>query len=156
MSIDRCTEEDVVCVTHNGIYSSHKRNGILSSVMMWMDLESIIQSEESQKEKNKSILTCTYGIQKNGTNEPIFRAGIEKQMQRTDLRAQRRKEKWDKLREQHGHICTTMQDRIYATTGKLSYYRELSSVLCNELDRWGAGTEEDSRGKKYKYKYIYS
>ena len=52
MSIDRCTEEDV-CVTHNGIYFSHKRNGILSFVVMWMNLESIIQSEVSQKGKNK-------------------------------------------------------------------------------------------------------
>ena len=34
-------------------YSSIKRNEIGSSVMMWMNPESIIQSEVSQKEKNK-------------------------------------------------------------------------------------------------------
>ena len=45
-----------------------------------MDIESVIQSEVSQKEKNKyRILTHTCGIQKNGTDEPICRAGIETQ-----------------------------------------------------------------------------
>ena len=34
-------------------YSAIKRNEIWSSVDMWMDLESIIYSEVSQKEKNK-------------------------------------------------------------------------------------------------------
>ena len=33
-------------------YSAIKRNKIESFVVMWMDLESIIQSEVSQKEKN--------------------------------------------------------------------------------------------------------
>ena len=46
-----------------------------------MNLESAIQNEVSQKEKNKyRVLTHIYGIQKNGTEEPIFRAGIETQM----------------------------------------------------------------------------
>ena len=34
-------------------YSSTKRNEIGSFVEMWMDLETLIQSEVSQKEKNK-------------------------------------------------------------------------------------------------------
>ena len=34
-------------------YSDIKRNEIGSSVEMWMDLETVIQSEVSQKEKNK-------------------------------------------------------------------------------------------------------
>ena len=47
---------------------------------------SVIQSEVSQKEKNKyHILIHIYGIQKNGSDEPICRAGIETQMERTDL-----------------------------------------------------------------------
>ena len=42
-------------------YSSIKRNEIGSFVEMWMDLESVIQSEVSQKEKNKyCILTHIY------------------------------------------------------------------------------------------------
>ena len=43
-----------------------------------MNLESAIQNEVSQKEKNKyRVLTHIYGIQKNGTDEPICRAGIQ-------------------------------------------------------------------------------
>ena len=34
-------------------YSAIKKNEIGSFVEMWMDLESVIQSEVSQKEKNK-------------------------------------------------------------------------------------------------------
>ena len=61
-------------------YSVMKRNKIGSFVVMWMNLESVIQSEVSQKEKNKyRILMYVCGIQKNGTDEPIFRAGIETQ-----------------------------------------------------------------------------
>ena len=48
-----------------------------------MNLEPIIQSEVSQKEKDKyHILTHVYGIQKDGTDEPICRAAMETQ---TDL-----------------------------------------------------------------------
>ena len=38
-------------------YSGIKRNKIESFVVMWMKLESVIQSEVSQKEKNKYINT---------------------------------------------------------------------------------------------------
>ena len=48
--------------------------------MRWINLEPIIQSEVSQKEKNKfCILTHIYGIQKNGTEEFICKAAMEKQ-----------------------------------------------------------------------------
>ena len=44
-------------------YSAIKRNKIELFVVRWMDLESVIQSEVSQKEKNKyRILTHIYGI----------------------------------------------------------------------------------------------
>ena len=43
-----------------------------------MDLESVIQSEVSQKEKNKyRILMHICGTSKNGTDEPVFRAETE-------------------------------------------------------------------------------
>ena len=59
-------------------YSAIKRNELGSFIEMWMDLESVIQSEVSQKEKNKyRILTHICGILKNDTDEPICRAGIE-------------------------------------------------------------------------------
>ena len=45
-----------------------------------MNLEHITQSEVSQKEKDKHcFLTHIYGIQKNGTEEFIYRAAMEKQ-----------------------------------------------------------------------------
>ena len=48
--------------------------------MKWMNLEPITQSEVSQKEKDKyCILTHIYGIYKNGTEEHIYRAAMEKQ-----------------------------------------------------------------------------
>ena len=44
-------------------YSALKRNAFESVLMMWMNLESIIQSEVSQKEKDKySILMHIYEI----------------------------------------------------------------------------------------------
>ena len=44
-------------------YSAIKRNTFESVLMRWMNLESIIQSEVSQKEKDKyCILTHIYGI----------------------------------------------------------------------------------------------
>ena len=45
------------------IYSAIKRSEIELLVERWMDLESVIQSEVSQKEKNKyHMLTRIYGI----------------------------------------------------------------------------------------------
>ena len=56
MSISRgMGKEDVVHV-YNGILLGHKISEIGSFVETWMDLETVIQSEVSQKEKNK------YGI----------------------------------------------------------------------------------------------
>ena len=44
-------------------YSAIENNEIMSFVVSWMDLESVIQSEVSQKEKNKyRMLTHIYGI----------------------------------------------------------------------------------------------
>ena len=60
-------------------YSTIKRNAFESVLMKWMNLETIIQSEVSQKEKNKyHILTHMYGLWKNGTEEFIYRATMEK------------------------------------------------------------------------------
>ena len=53
---------------------------------MSMGLESVLQSEVNQKEKNKYyILMHICGIQKNDTDEPIYRIGIERQTQRTNI-----------------------------------------------------------------------
>ena len=55
-------------------------NTFESVLMRWMNLEPIIQSEVSQKEKEKyCILTHIYGIWKNSTAEFTYRATKEKQ-----------------------------------------------------------------------------
>ena len=49
--------------------------------MRWMDLESVIQSELSQKEKNKyHMLTHIWNLKKKGSDEPRGRTGIKTQM----------------------------------------------------------------------------
>ena len=55
-------------------YSAIKRNKTESFVESWMDLETVIQSEVSQKENNKYCISMHIcGIQKNGTDEPVCR-----------------------------------------------------------------------------------
>ena len=62
-------------------YSAIKRNEIGSFVETWMDLETVIQTEVSQKEKHTyRMLTRICGIWKNGTDEPVCRAEIETQL----------------------------------------------------------------------------
>ena len=61
-------------------YSAIKRNAFESVLMRWMNLEPIIQSEVSQKEKDKyRILMHIHGIWKNGTEDFIYRVARDKQ-----------------------------------------------------------------------------
>ena len=74
-------DKELVVHIYNGILLSH-----VSVEVRWMNLEPIIQSEVCHKEKIKyCILMQTYGIQENGADEPICRAGIEMQTQKMDL-----------------------------------------------------------------------
>ena len=58
-----------------------ERNEIELFVVRWMDLESVVQSEVSQKGKNKyCMLTYIWNLKKIGTDEPSDRAGIKMQM----------------------------------------------------------------------------
>ena len=55
-------KEDMAHV-YNGMLLSHKRNETGPLAELWMDLETAIQSEVSQKEKNKHCaLTHVCGI----------------------------------------------------------------------------------------------
>ena len=76
-------------------YSAIKKNSFESVLMRWMKLEPIIQSEEvSQKEKHQyCILTHTYGIQKDGNDDPVCKTGIKTQMCITDFWTQRERER---------------------------------------------------------------
>ena len=65
-------------------YSAIKKNTFESVLVRWMKLESIIQSEVSQKEKHQySILMHIYGILKDGNDNPIDETAKETQMYRT-------------------------------------------------------------------------
>ena len=60
-------------------YSAIKRNAFESVLMRWMNLEPIIQSEVSQKEKDKLYSnTCVRNLE-NGAEEFIYRAAMEKE-----------------------------------------------------------------------------
>ena len=66
-------------------YSDIKRNTSESVLMRQMNLEPIIQSEASQKKKDKyHILTHICGIQKNGSEDFILQ-GSNGETQRIDL-----------------------------------------------------------------------
>ena len=61
-------------------YPAIKVNAFESVLMRWMNLEPIIPNEVSQKGKDKyHTLMHIYGIQKNGTEEFIYGAAVEKQ-----------------------------------------------------------------------------
>ena len=56
-------KEDVVHIFTMEYYSAIKRNETELFVVMWIDLESVIKSEVSQKKKNKyHMLTHIYRI----------------------------------------------------------------------------------------------
>ena len=62
-------KEDVVHI-YNGILPSHKKNEIMPFAATWMDLEIIILSKISQKEKDKYHITYMWNL-KHDTNEHI-------------------------------------------------------------------------------------
>ena len=62
-------------------YSAMKRNEIMPFSETWIDLETVIGSEVSQKEESKHyIILLLCGILKNGTDDLICKAEIESQM----------------------------------------------------------------------------
>ena len=73
-------------------YSVVKRNTFELVLMRQMNLEPIIQNEVNQ-ERGKHILTYIYRVQKDGTDESIFRAAMERQTQSRDLWTQWGKER---------------------------------------------------------------
>ena len=102
--------------------------------MRWMNLESIIQSEVSQKEKDKyHNLMYINRIQKNDTEEFIYRAAVEKQAQRIDLRT------WERGGE--GEVYGESNMETYITICKTDnqwkfavWLRKLKQGLCINLE----------------------
>ena len=87
-----------------------------------MDLETVTQSEESQKEKNKyHILTHICEIQNGSTGEPVCKTAVEPQMYRTNQVWTPRREKmwWHELGEWDCHIYIYIYIYIYTTMYKI-------------------------------------
>ena len=53
--------------------------------MRWVNLELVIQSEKSEREKNKYILMPICGIEKISTDDLICREGMETQRTNLDI-----------------------------------------------------------------------
>ena len=67
--------------------------------MRWMKLEPIIQSEVSQKEKQQyCVLTRTYGIWKDGNDDPVCKAAKETDV-KNSFGLWGGRQGWDELRE---------------------------------------------------------
>ena len=86
MSIDNEWTKQLWYIYTMEYFSAIKMNAFESVLMKLMNLEPTIQSEVSQKGKDKyHNLTRIYRIQKNITEEFIYRATVEKQTQGIDL-----------------------------------------------------------------------
>ena len=98
-----------------------------------MNLEPIIQSEVSQKKKYKYlILMYAYGIQKDATDELVFRAAMKKHTSRADLWL------WGE-----GEMYGVSNKEIYNTICKIDsqwecslWLREWKQGLCDNLEGW--------------------
>ena len=119
--------------------------------MRWMNLEPIIQTEVSQKEKDKyHILTHVYGKQKNGTEELVYRSAMR-----------------NRHREQiYGHGETGGEGEMYGKCNVETYItickidsqqefavwlRKLEQGLCINLE--GQDWQGVSEGRGYMYTY---
>ena len=77
MSINRWMDKKDVVHMYNGILLSHKNEWNNAFAATWMQLEIIILSEVSQKEKDKyHMISLICGIW-NMTNEPIYEMETE-------------------------------------------------------------------------------
>ena len=127
-------------------YSAIKSNAFESILMKWINLEPIIQSEVSQKERHKyRILTHIYRIQKNGTEEFIFWAAMEKETQRIDLWTWGEGEMYEKSNmKTYITICKIGSQWEFAV-----WLRKLKQGLCMNLEGWdekGDGREVQKGG----------
>ena len=82
-------KEDVVHRHTMEYYSATKMNEIMPSASVWMQLEMITLGEVSQKEEViPYVITYTRNL-KYDTHEPTYKAEVDWQTQRTDVRLPR-------------------------------------------------------------------
>ena len=150
MSINRWMDKEVVLHIHNGILLSHKRNTFESVLMRWINLETIIQSEVSQKEKDKyHILRHIYGIQKNSAEDFICRAAMERHREQIYGHGER---------EGQGEMYGKSNMETYITICKVDSKQEFV-VLSGNSNRGSGSTQksgmEREMGGRFKRMEIY-
>ena len=130
-------------------YSAIKRNAFESVLMRWMNLEPLIQSELSHKEKDKyHILTHIYGILKKVLKN--LYTGQQWRNRHSEYTYGHGERGGD------GELYGKSNMETYITTCKIdsqrefaAWLRKLSQGLCINLDRWGGevhGRELQKRG----------
>ena len=122
--------------------------------MSWMNLEPVTQSEVSKREKYHS-LTHIYGIQKDGTDEPICRAAVGMQTQKTDLWTRWGKERVGQVeRVAWKHtICNSIPYVI--ASRNLVNDSELKLVISDNQEEWGGMWWEVGERFRREGTYVY-
>ena len=131
MSINTGMDKEDVIHIYNGILLSHKKNEIMPFTATWIDLETAIQSEISQKEKNKChMILPICGIQTNVTNQLICKAETESRCaeQTYGYQAMVEEKNWETRIDIYTLLCIK-----YITNKDLLYSRERYSMICSDL-----------------------
>ena len=129
-------------------YSAIERNAFESVLMKWMNLEPIMQSELSQKEKVKyCILMHIYRLQKNSIEEFTYRAAMQKHREQTYGHGEKGGE---------GEMYGKSNMETYITVCKIDsqwefavWLRKLKQGLCINLEGYdgeGGGREVQKGG----------
>ena len=120
-----------------------------------MNTEPIIQSEVSQKEKDKyRIITHIYRMQKNVTEEFIYRAAVEKQTEQNYRHGER--DEQVRCMERVTWKLTLAYVKQIFNRNFLYGSGNSKQGLCINLEGWngvGDGTEVQ-KGKGYMYMYM--
>ena len=132
-------------------YSDIKRNEIMPFSEMQVDLETVIQSEISQKEKKHILYNIIYiWNERYGTDELICKAEIETQMQRTNI--------WTLIGEMGGgmngkigiDVFSLLILRIKQVTSENLPYSSGNSTQCSNSNLNGKEIQKH-RGSMYMY-----
>ena len=73
-----------MCIYTVEYYSAIKMNGILPFAVTWMNLENIVLSEMSEKNKILYDVTCKWNL-KNNSNESLHQTETDSQRWKTNL-----------------------------------------------------------------------